>query len=475
MELNWVLLSVIGLFFVAMIAVGCWASRKQKTAADFYVGGSKFGLLTVTATQIASAFGGGMMIAHVGIGYQWGFSEFAYTGLAIPVGVMLLALFAARWLRQQNFYTTTDWMCHQYGESKRLRAITSVVASLVTFGWWVSQPIAAGKIMNLLTGLPLEWGIVIAAVVVIIYTMTGGIIAVAYTDVAQLGLMLFALVILLPLVVSAAGGFETVFNTVPEAHLSLFGAGDAVVWGWILAVLPGQMVLQTYHQRIYAAKSDKVANQGLYNLAIASVLAGLWASLLGMAIYTLNPGIEDGEQAMMWAVVEVLPGAVSILVLAAIIAAIVSTADSALHSVSASITRDFYQSIFRPQATDDDVLRFSKRCIVAIGVIGILIGLYIPSVLDALLMGYSLTSAGLLFPLFLGRFWQRANAAGAIAGMVGGVGVTILFAVVDGLSSVIPPIGAGLIASLLAMVVVSLLTSANPNSQQESQSVQPTR
>lgn len=458
MQINWVLLGVICLFLGGMIAIGMFASRKQKTAADFYVGGRKFNTLTITATQIASGFGGGLMIAHVGIGYQWGFSEFIYTGIALPIGVLALAMLVAGWLRKQDFYTTTDWMCHQYGESTSLRAITSITASLVSLGWWVAQPIAAGKVIAVLTGLPVEAGIILSAVVVIIYTMYGGIIAVAYTDVAQLGLMILALLIVLPMAISKAGGLQNIFATVPSENLGFFAAGNDVVWGWILAVLPAQLVVQTYHQRIYAAKSEKVARQGLYNLAISGVIAGIWASLLGMAIYTINSGLEDREFAMMWLVTDMLPEVMAVLVIAAIVAAIVSTADSALHTTSAGFTRDFYQSIFNPKATDAQILRFSKYCILTLGIIGVIIGLYFPDVLNALLMGYTLTTAGLLFPLYLGKFWKRINAAGAISGMLAGIITAIIFSLGLSDSLGIPAVAAGLVASFIATVGVSLVT-----------------
>ncbi len=455
---DWTLVIVLGAFLVGMLAVGAWASKKQKTASDFYVGGRNFNTLTVTATQIASAFGGGLMVAHVGLGYKFGFSEFIYVGIAIPVGVMLLATLVAGWLRNQNFYTTADWMCYQYGDSKTLRVVSSMVAMLVTMGWWVSQPIAAGKVINALTGIPVNVGIIVSAVVVIIYTMSGGIIAVAYTDVAQLGLMLFGMLILLPLAIAKGGGISEIFAAVPPENLTFIGgAGKKVVLGWILAVLPGQMVLQVYHQRIYAAKSTKVAKQGLYNLAISCVIAGLWASLLGMAIYKINPGLEK-EMAMTWAVMNLLPKAVGVIILGAIVAAIVSTADSALHSTTASITRDLYQVIFKPDASDDEILKFSKKCIIILGIVGVIIGIYMPGVLKVLVLGYTLTSSGLLFPLFLGRFWKRMTKEGAIAGMIGGVGAAFLFSFLPSLKAIMPAIGAGLITSLVALIVVSLMT-----------------
>jgi len=182
--------------------------------------------------------------------------------------------------------------------------------------------------------------------------MTGGIIAVAYTDLAQLGLMLLGMVVLLPLAWHEAGGWTAISAAVPAQNLTAWAPGKAVVWGWILAVLPGQMVLQVYHQRIFAARSERVAKRGLLYLALSCLLAGVWATLLGLALRTLNPGLADRDTAVIWCVRELLHPAVAMIVLGAAMAAIVSTADSALHSASASITRDFYQGLIRPDTTD---------------------------------------------------------------------------------------------------------------------------
>lgn len=461
MNIDWLLLGVMSLFFVGMLGIGAWASRYQKTAADFYVGGRRFGTLTVTATQMASAFGGGMMVAHVGLGYAYGLAELVYL-VALSAGVVLLASLVAGWLRRQDFYTTTDWMVAQYGESRLLRGVASGTSMLVTMGWWVSQPIAAGKVLHALTGLPVEVGIIVSAAVVVLYTMWGGIIAVAWTDLAQLGLMLVGMLVLLPLAWSAAGGLEAILAAVPPENLGPWAPGKAVVWGWVLAVLPGQMVLQVYHQRIYAAKSVVVARRGLYILAAGCLVAGVWASGLGMAIRTLAPELADQDAAMTWAVMNLLPKGVAVLVLGAIVAAIVSTADSALHSTASSITRDLYQGIFRLDATDVEVLAFSRRCILGLGLVGILIALWLPFIIKVLVLGYSLTASGLLFPLYLGRFWKGARRAGAIAGMLAGVGVAAVFSFppLDDLG--VPAVAAGLLASLLATVVGSLLAGARP-------------
>lgn len=457
--MNTLLIVLIAISLLTMLGIGFWTSKKQKTAADFLVGGRRFGLLTSSATQIATSFGGGVMLAHVGIGYRYGFSVLVYSSIAAPLGVFLLAKFFAGWMRRQEFYTTTDWMCFQYGESKLLRGLTSCVVSLYSMASWVAQPVAAGKVLELTTGLPLEYGIILAASVVIIYTMTGGISAVAYTDVAQLGLMLLAIFVLLPTAIMEAGGLGNVFSAVPAANMTLNAVGDDVLLGWFLAVLPAQMVKQTYHQRVFSAKNEKIAKQGLYILSGASCIQGFWAALLGMSIFALNPTLVDQEQATIWVIQNSLHPVIAAFALAGIIAAVVSSADSSLHSTSASLTRDFYKMIFRPNATDKDTFLFSKIAILVVGVAGIVIGTGMPSVLQIILLGYSLTTAGLFFPLILGYLWPGANHAGAIAGITLGVAVTIFFKLTGGLPTFIPVVGAGLFASLFGTVFVSLLTT----------------
>jgi SSS family solute:Na+ symporter len=454
------LLLVIALL-LSMVVMGWWVSRKSRTADDFMVGGRRFGLLISSATQIAATFGGGVLLAQVGIAYQWGLAVLVYSSIAAPIGVFLLARFFAPWLRRQNFYTTADWMCHRYGESRLLRGLTSAVVSLYAVAVSVAQPIAAGKILSVATGLPFELCLISAAVLVIIITMAGGIVSVAYTDVAQFCIKMALIFGLLPLAIVKAGGLANVFDLVPEENLTVTGPGTNVLLGWLLAILPATMVKQTYHLRIFSARTEKIAAGGLYNLAIASALVGVWAALVGMSIYAINPGLEDPEHATVWLIQNQLPGWLTTIVLAAMIAAIAAAGDSALHSVSTCVTRDIYQMLIKPNASDRQLRLVSQLAVAVVGVIGIGIAIAMPMVLQALLLGYSLTAAGLFFPLIFGSLWKRATRAGAIAGVFSGVLVTIAFNVVPGLSEYVPAVVAGLLASLCAMVIVSMLGGAN--------------
>jgi Na+/proline symporter len=319
----------------------------------------------------------------------------------------------------------------------------------------VAQPIAAGKILSVTTGLPFEVCLILSAVIIIITTTVGGIVAVAYSDVAQLCVKVLLMAGLLPLAIVAAGGLARVFASVPAQNLTISAPGSNVLLGWVLAIVPATMVKQAYHLRIFSARTERIAARGLYNLAIAGCLVGVWAALMGMAIYTINPSLEDPEHATVWLIRHQLPPWLVVIVLAAMIASIAAAAGSALHSFSSSITRDVYQMLLKPEASDRQLRRVSQISVVAVGIIGIAIAIARPVILDALLLGYSLTAAGLFFPLILGRFWKQATHAGAIAGILAGVSFTILFNIVPGLAHYMPAVAAGLLASLIALVVVS--------------------
>ena len=279
--------------------------------------------------------------------------------------------------------------------------------------------------------------------------------AVAYTDVAQLILIFLGMIVLLPIVLFQAGGLGTVISTVPPENLTLNAAGNDTLLWWVLAIVPATVMKQTLHQRIFAAKSEKIAVRGLYGTVIISMCIGIWAALMGMSIYTMNPDIADQEQAMIWVIQTALPSGVALIVLGALISAIVSSADSALHSASSCLTRDIYQMLFRPNAGDKEILRASKVFILIVGVTGMVIGIGAPNVLQALLMGYSISAAGLFFPLVLGRYWKGASRPGAIAGIVGGATSTLLFTLFGTPFDTLPAVFWGLMVSLAATVLFS--------------------
>lgn len=250
----------------------------------------------------------------------------------------------------------------------------------------------------------------LALIVIIIITMAGGIVAVAYIDVAHFCVKMALKFGLLPLAISKAGGLPHVFDMVPSQSLMVTGPGTHVLLGWLLAVLPATMVKQTYHLRIFSARTEKIAAGGLYNLAIASALVSVWAALMGMAIYTVNPAIEDPEHATVWLIQNQMPSWLTTIALAAMIASIAAAGDSALHSVSNSVTRDIYQMLLKPDASDRQLCLVSQISVAVVGGIGIAIAM--PVVLEALLLGLQSHCRRIVLPTHIRQLVEASNPRG---------------------------------------------------------------
>jgi SSS family solute:Na+ symporter len=455
-----VLIGVV-LWMALMFVIGIIAGLRVKTSQDFFIGNRSFGLFPILATQAATAIGGGCMIGWCGFGFTYGFGVMFYS-LSVVVGMVILVGTVARHFQSKGYYTVPDWLCASLGENKLMRGIASIIAMWVAIGWWAGNATALGTIVHQLTGLPIAVGALVGGGLALIYCAVGGLVSVVRTDQVQFIALWIGAFILIPFALKAAGGFPKVAMSVPKENLDIW-PGMAVALGWLFAVGPGQMTLQMYYQRFSASKSAKVAVWGMIGTIIATIGIGIYASLVGLSIRTINPELASGQQAVPWFASTMLPPIIGIFILGGITAAIFSTADSSLHSAAANVARDFYGSIIKPTATEKDVLRVGRWTVVIIGIFGIIAALYIPSVMRWIVGGYVITAGGLLFPLFLGHYWKRTTRAGAIAGMLGGFVIALPSVVIPAFqkwvaSLVIAPVIGALIVSLLLTVIVSLAT-----------------
>jgi SSS family solute:Na+ symporter len=459
-----VLIGVI-IWMAVMFAIGIIAGLRVRTSSSFFIGGRDVGTFPIIATQAATAIGGGCLVGWCGFGFIHGFGTMWYS-LSVVVGMIILVGTVATHFQARGYYTVPDWLCASLGEDKWMRGIAAIIAMWVAVGWWAGNATALGTIVNSLTGLPVAYGAIIGGGLALIYCAIGGLVSVIKTDMVQFIALWVGALILIPFSLRTAGGISNVMSSVPRANLDIW-PGFAIAMGWLFAVAPGQMTLQMYFQRFSASKSKKVAVWGMVGTIIATIGIGIYASLTGMAIRTINPNLESGQMAISWFASTHLPTVLGIFILGGIAAAIFSTADSSLHSAAANVTRDFYSGIIKPGAEDRNVLRVGRITVIIIGILGILVALYMPFIMKAIVGGYVITAGGLLFPLFLGHYWKRTTKAGAIAGMVGGFVIAfpgVFFSAFGNWlkSIVIAPVIGALIVSLVLTVVVSLVTKKKP-------------
>lgn len=455
----WVVFGYLALIF----AVGVWATRYVKDTEDFLLAGRRLGIVLATAALAATHFGGGFVIGTGAWAYQYGLSGIAYA-VGVGLSLLVLAMVAAGRMRRLGLVTVPDYLAHRY-QSKAVRMMGAVLSLLAIIGILGAQVWASQGALSLL-GLDPTTAAVVASLAFILYTAASGLWGATLTDVLQLAVIFVGI----PMV--ALGGLEAVGgwsgleaamagqapNIDLENYFSWTGSG-----GWLLAaaILPTVMytlIGQDFYQRLFAAKSDRVA-------VLAAVLAGLllmvyavFPAITGMAARGLFGDAIEPSQAIATVVTEVLGVWAGAIVLGAIIAAILSTADSLLIAGTAHLVHDIGEKGLGWTLSPKLSLWASRIATILIGLLALMMALGMQAIIELLLLSYTMYAAGVFVPVVLGLFWSRGTGLGAMASIIMGAGVGVLVALDVVAVGAWPAIVVGGLVSLITYVVVSLLT-----------------
>jgi SSS family solute:Na+ symporter len=462
---------VLSIYFLLVFGVGVYASRFIGNTTDFLLAGRRLGLALATATLCATHFGGGFVL---GSG-EWGF-DYGMTGIAYAAGVGLslvaLGLVAARRMRTLALFTVPDYLAHRY-RSQTVRVLGTLLSLVAIIGIIGAQVWAAQGALSII-GLDPTRAAVAATVLFIVYTALSGLWGVTLTDAVQLAIIFIGVPVAAVLAVGEAGGLAGIRESIAglelavptEAYFSPLGAGLGLILAAVVPTLMYTLIGQDFHQRLFAAKDAETARRAAILAGLLLVVFAAFPVLTGMAARALFGTEVEAARAIPTLIDEVLPPAAAAIVIAAIIGAIMSTADSLLVAGTSHVTNDLYVRLLRAGRDVDEsrLLWLSRIVTVLIGVLALWMALRFEAIIDLLLMSYTLYAAGVFVPVVLGLFWPRGNAAGAIAGIVGGSGLGLAgeLAWIDfsglPLLSGFPIIVTGAAASCLLYVIVSLLT-----------------
>lgn len=443
----------------AVGSVSIYVGKKKKGADDWMVAGRSLPLYVVIGAQFAAANGGGVLVAHVGIGYSAGWSALTYGVLSS--GGLLIFLFLAKWLRTQKFVTVPDIIKKLYGDHKFLVTLATLMTIIVPFGWVCTNLVAFGKLYSDITGISLPLLMVIFAIVSLIFILPAGLASVAWTDFIFGCIMIIMMVFTVIFALGHVGGWGTIANTVPHkiTHFpkGMMAIGFTTVIMWFFSILPGTLTNQMYYQRIYAAKNVNIVKWSLVGAAVVGLLADVWASIMGITIHSMNPNLGNSEMAAGWFLTQ-LPIWFLALYSGFIISTIMSTISAAVQSVVVNITRDIYQSYINPEVHEKKLLNLSKLMSLIIVLIAILLSIFFPSALDWLVATYAYSASSLLVPIFLGFVFKKSKfltQQGAIGSMIVGLLGSGIAQIVG---TSIPYVVFGLIGSLIGMFVISFIT-----------------
>lgn len=465
---------MMGAYFAIVLWIGYRIMRSKKERGEsesFLAADRNMNLLQTTGSTAATDIGGGFSIAMGGLGFSIGISGswlIAISGLSILIASFLVVPKIKRWADRVKGLTTGDMFEQRF--DRKTGTMASVLVGLSWFAFVGGQIIAGGKLLQATTGFDLTLAIVIAGAVILAYTVMGGLKAVIYTDVFQMVILFVGIVlIMVPVGLVRVGGWEGMmehFNADPEtASLMNWGAaGPKKIIGWFLSVFPLWFISITGLQRIIAAKDEKTARRAfmLTGIPLEWPLFAIGTTLVGMFARMLLPGLGDDELATPTMIIQLLPIGISGIVIAAYIAAVMSTADSCLIGPVAIFTNDIYRKLIKPGATDRELVTIARITTIVLGVGAIALAYLVPRILDLVLYAYTFGAAGIFFPTLGLLFWRRTTATGAFWSIILGGSSAVLWACLgepwDLASSYI-----GWPVSLVSLVVISLLTKHHPN------------
>ncbi len=405
-----------------MLVIGVYASRKANTAANFIVAGRRMPIWICSATIVATWFGGGTMMGAAGASYERGLIGVIADPFGGALALFVVGFFFARIFRRLRLLTFIDFFQNRYGTTAATIAAIASIGSNI--GWTGALLVAFGYVFETLTGVPLQFGIMGGAVVVFIYTVAGGMWAVAITDFVQIVVIAVGLVLLLVVVLIDVGGWGNIGPHLPEGTFRMIPAENtASVWlnyfrAWLIFGL-ADVTAQTLLQRAFSAKNEQTAQNSFYLAGFGHLSLGMIPVILGIIASVTMPGLADPETVVpQLAIAHLHPVAIAIFV-GALLAAIMSSADSALLA-SASIFSTNVLPLFRPNATDKLQLLATRIAIPVFGSIAVYVALEVQVVYNLIMDANSVSLVCVVVPFIVGVWWTRANRTGALASMAMG-------------------------------------------------------
>ncbi|MYS92633.1 MULTISPECIES: sodium:solute symporter [Streptomyces] len=453
---------VIVVYLAGMLAMGWWGMRRARSKSEFLVAGRRLGPAMYSGTMAAIVLGGASTIGGVGLGYRYGLSG-AWMVFTIGLGLLALSVFFSARIARLKVYTVSEMLDLRYGGG-RAGVISGVVMWAYTLMLAVTSTIAYATIFDVLFDINRTLAIVLGGSIVVAYSTLGGMWSITLTDMVQFVVKTIGvLLLLLPIAVVKAGGFSEMKDRLPTDYFDPLGIGGETIFTYVLIYTFGMLIGQDIWQRVFTARSDRTAKwggtvAGTYCLAYA--LAG---AVIGTAARVLYPKLGSPDDAFATIVKEELPVGVRGLVLAAALAAVMSTSSGALIACATVANNDIWSRLRglgkAAPAEDHDEVRGNRAFILLMGLAVIGTAIAIDNVVEALTVAYNLLVGGLLVPILGGLVWKRGTVYGALASVVvGGLAVIVLMAAHGILAN--EPVYYGLLASLAAYLVVSLATPA---------------
>lgn len=470
------LISIV-VYMIAMVLIGYYAFRRTNNLTDYMLGGRSLGPAVTALSAGAADMSGWLLMGLPGAIYLNGLVEI-WIAVGLTIGAYLNYVLVAPRLRvytqvSGDSITIPSFLENRLKDKSRILRIVSSVIILIFFTFYVSSGmVAGGKFFHSSFGLDYHVGLLIVSAVVIFYTLFGGFLAVSYTDVVQ-GVVMFFALLLVPIVgLFVTGGFSETAMSIREVDpkllnfvsgASFLGILSAVAWG--LGYF-GQPHIIVRFMAISSVKELKSARRIGIGWMFLSLLGAVATALIGIAYYQQNNStIVDPETVFIVLGQIIFHPLIAGIMLAAVLAAVMSTISSQLIVTSSALIEDLYKTIVKTDASDKQYVFLGRMAVLIVSVIAI--ALAWPnneSILKIVSFAWAGFGASFGPIILLSLYWRKITAKGALWGMITGAITVLIWGNIDILSNTLYEIVPGFIISLLVVYFVSKATY-RPNAE----------
>ena len=461
------LLPLVIVYLLITIAIGLYAARRVKTAADFAIAGRRLPLYMIVTTTFATWFGAETVLGIPAKFVEGGLGAVIEDPFGAGTCLILVGLFFAGKLYRMTLMTISDYYRQRYGRT--VEVACSVIIMVSYLGWVSAQVTALGLVFNLLSGgaVSIPMGMAIGIVSILAYTLFGGMWSVAVTDFIQVIILVLGLAVIAVFAGHMAGGADKVLAFATSKDLFKFwpepSLKDMVFFlAAALTMMLGSIPQQDVFQRVMSANSAKAATLGPVIGGVAYILFAFVPMFLVASALLIMPGAtsvmleDDAQKVLPMLVLEKMPVVMQVLFFGALLSAIKSTASATLLAPSITFTENIWRQ-FRPASSDKARLLTMRITVLLFGAAVLAYSIHMQGTpIYALVSGaYQVPLVGAFVPLVFGLYWKRASTQGAVMAVALGIGVWLLF-LVGPWGEDFPAQLAGLLASMVGMVVGSL-------------------
>lgn len=489
MERNVVILITFCLYLSVMLGIGIYFYFKTKNLEDYILGGRKLGKWVTSISAQASDMSGWLLMGLPGLAYLSGVSSAGWTAIGLAAGTYLNWKIVAKKLRVytekfDNSITLSSYFEHRFDDNKKVLSIISSVFILVFFTFYVASSfVSGGKLLNSVFSIDYQKAVLIGAVVIIAYTFLGGFLAVCWTDLIQ-GILMFIAIVILPLIVIfthkdgitfdlailssekeaiAQTGFLNIFSRegLGGAGATLFVVINAIISSvaWGLGYF-GQPHILTRFMAISDPEEISRSRKIAMVWVVISLAGAIFIGMLGRSL-TDDALLADPEHVFMQMVLQYTPTFMCGILLSAILAAVMSTADSQLLVTASAISEDFYHGMIRKNASQKELVWVSRMTIIVVAVIAYLLALDPNNSSVLALVAFAWAGFGATFSpvIVMSLFYKKTTKLAAILGMITGGVTAVVWEQLDKMTSLVIfdlyEIVPGFIFAVIVIIAVS--------------------